>query len=869
MIKFFDRKSAYKDIETAINQINDGLSTVVWVEGGAGVGKTRFIEYVYSQEPTLNIFTFFTGEIFYKCECGSACSSFEYVASIIYELQRKNPRRFEIFIQNYFDCMEHISFLDACCLILPQIKSLKSVSNLIETKYKNITAKQGKISDRLVTFQLIDLFSDLLLKFLEDIYLLDKVIFCIDDVQWLDKSSLRVIEAMVRKSSFDDRNLSISLFVTIREKECLNNDEIQNYLGLYKTLSGLYPTIHTIYLENFDLATTTSVIQDTERCFLIEQIPIIYKITNGNPQELEQTLRFSDERIRNILQRNNNSSNLINSDNTFTLETVASLYYKTPVYAVLLSTMAMLRRRISISLLFQCVADVYLVLFNEICPYPDFAKAISYMESQDVISTDISGKEIALTHDSTNRIILDYISQNGDYVIYGKSIALTMLQSNRDFFLKEESQKLLALKLLYEVDARECFMQFRNIYDNKNDNLEATFYEIAAEAFCNDFLTQSQENISFAIKVILPKLVNSSSLTESFRLCHIIYPRFELCLTPGEQIIYLINYIKTQIDRSVISNSAESAITLFEKLYKYDFDNKDLYLQVLLLGMSAYEHVLEHDKILSLFKESEKLVNESATSFSNVTMCIFYRNKGLCFAHSSLKNDYFKSLIYAKDISNFQLRHLAYGTSMNNLGLSFFYNGEIDKSCRAFKISQKHLEHIGYDTARIINNIGTCYYMLKEYELAYRNFSIAASSHMEGIFMNLCIQTNLALSLYSIGQKSKAKKILDILIEEYNLGQKRSHDTLVYCAAMINRGYIAFQEEQYFQAAEYYQKSLIHTYRYQNEEQILKRTTMRDIALHLGVGINLVPNSNMDLSDNGMDFYKKPYSLVPFAFYVI
>jgi len=135
--------------------------------------------------------------------------------------------------------------------------------------------------------------------------------------------------------------------------------------------------------------------------------------------------------------------------------------------------------------------------------------------------------------------------------------------------------------------------------------------------------------------------------------------------------------------------------------------------------------------------------------------------------------------------------------------------------------------------------------------------------------MNLCIQTNLALSLYSIGQKSKAKKILDILIEEYNLGQKRSHDTLVYCAAMINRGYIAFQEEQYFQAAEYYQKSLIHTYRYQNEEQILKRTTMRDIALHLGVGINLVPNSNMDLSDNGMDFYKKPYSLVPFAFYVI
>ena len=69
---------------------------------------------------------------------------------------------------------------------------------------------------------------------------------------------------------------------------------------------------------------------------------------------------------------------------------------------------------------------------------------------------------------------------------------------------------------------------------------------------------------------------------------------------------------------------------------------KDLKLQVLLLGMSTYEHVLAHEKIIELFSEAKSYVNFYNEKISNTTMSVFYRNKGLCFPHSDLKHDYFQ-----------------------------------------------------------------------------------------------------------------------------------------------------------------------------------------------------------------------------------
>ena len=868
MQKFFDRKTAYQNVQEAIKQIEKEIPTAIWVEGRSGVGKTRFMQYVHAQEKELNVFTFLTDEVFYRCERASMDSSFEFVVAIIFKLQRENPSFFEKFIQNYFDSIEHITFLDACCLVLPQIKGFQAIGNLLETKYKNISTMQGEISDRLVTYQLIDLFSDLILVYLQKIYKVSKITFCIDDAQWLDQSSIRVFETLVKKSRRENSNPVISIFLNIHEKSELINEEKQNYLNIYRIISALYSDLITIYLDNFDLPTTTKVIQDTKRCYLIQQIPLLYKITNGNPLELEHTLRFPDEKIRAILQREILNDNSFQED-TFTTERVAELYYQKPIYAVILNILSVMRHRISVQLLFQCTEKIYHVFFQDICLFMDFSKALAYLEEKNYITYTSLNKEVVLSHDSVYRIVIDYLSQNGDYIMYGKMIAGILLTQGCNNFLKAETHQLLALKLLCETDPKECLKTLRNIYEHNREQLETEFFLIGANAVCTDYLCQNQENIQFAVCEILPRLISSANLTAAQRLCHILYMDVDTLLSTEKQALFLINYIKAQTDLSIINTGPESAIILFEKLYMLDFENKDLKLQVLLLGMSTYEHVLAHEKIIELFSEAKSYVNFYNEKISNTTMSVFYRNKGLCFPHSDLKHDYFQSLLFANRIVDTAKRQLSFGTSMNNLGLSYFYSGRIKLAKHTFYSAQKHLEHVGYNTARISNNIGVCCYMLHDWQAAYHYFSIAASEQIDGVFMRLCIQTNLALALYTIDKQNEAKSILDALIDEHMQGVARSQDTLVYCAAMINRGYIAFQERDYFKAADYYQKSLLHKYRFQNKEQLWKREKMRDISIQYGLGNNEQIETNIDLSDTKQDFYKKPYSLIPFAFYVV
>ena len=61
----------------------------------------------------------------------------------------------------------------------------------------------------------------------------------------------------------------------------------------------------------------------------------------------------------------------------------------------------------------------------------------------------------------------------------------------------------------------------------------------------------------------------------------------------------------------------------------------------------------------------------------------------------------------------------------------------------------------------------------------------------------------------------------------------------------------------------------MHKYRFQNKEQLWKREKMRDISIQYGLGNNEQIETNIDLIDASQDFYKKPYSLIPFAFYVV
>lgn len=869
MNKFFDRDEAYKNIQPIIDNILLNKPSVIWIEGILGVGKTRFLEYIYEQHQNLNFFSFKADDnIYYKCEKGSELSSFEYVVALIFEMQKESPRKFEVFIQNYFDDLEHISLFDACCLIMPQIKYLKAVSTLIETKYKNIKTVQGKISDRLVTYQLIDLFSDLILMFLQKVYKIQNIIFCIDDAQWLDTASLKVLECLIKKNSKSEHPIAISIFLTIDDRASLTISEEQNYNNIYITISALYRELKIIYLENFDFDTTSDIIADTSRIFLIEHTSRIYQLTDGNPLELEHTLHCSDNRLRKILSSKTHKKT-DNEGECFSTEYISEVYFEKTIYSVILNILSILNRKVPESFLFKCVMSVYEHIFNNICSYFEFKNSINHLITYKYVKED-NENNVFLLHDSTSKLILTLISQNGDYVVYSGIIS-NFLLSVEEFEHKLNSKEFLALKLLSESNPLQCFVRFKEMFFAKSEQLEIEFAILGSAAYCSDLYVQTKENTNFMAVKIVPLLVSNAKLQSAQRLCHAIYKVFLQHLEKNEQINFLINYIKIQVDLSNLDIDTESAIGLFEILRNnYSIKNNTLKLSIYLLGMSVYEHVLLHKEINALYCCAKALVQEHSDVIDHDILAIYYRNMGLCYPHSELKSKYFEAIIHSLQITNKYHRHLIFGTSMNNLGLSYFYNGEIEKAIKAFNYSRKHLNIVGYNIARITNNIASCYFMLGNYKKAYNLFSEALAEQYDGVFMNSCMKTNLALSLYSLGKDDDAVDLLDEFIQEYNTEKQRTKDTLLYSSAMINRAYIHLKKSEYFKGAELYQESLMHTYRFQNDLQTAKRTAMRNICMHMAISSERdTINTDMDLLNVHPNYYKKPYSLVLFAFYVI
>lgn len=870
MNDFFDRKSAYEDVQIAIQQIIAGTPCAVWVEGPQGVGKTRFIEHVCSQNHSLNVFKYNNNDVFYKCESGSENSSFSFVSSLLYEMQRINPNKFANSIQKFFNNINHISLLDACCSIIPQLSFTNVVSNLIESKYKKIVDMQEKISDLLVQQQLIELFADMILDILISPNKTDRIIFCIDDIQWMDTPSLKTFEKIIKKSNQIQTNVDISLFVTTRDRGSLNTSEIQTYTYAHNIIASLFNhNMRSIWLSNFDIDILREIISKTNRFALYNYISEIYEATLGNPLEIVLTLQFSDERVKEVIHSKGIKNNYLNCDAIFTTEHIKSIISKGNIYSTILNILSVLRQSVPLNVLFQCTTNIFIKIYNTICIYVEFINAISFFEHEGYIKVDNANNEVALSYDAIWHNVLEFITQNGDYVVFAKTISKTLLSLKIDNVVKSRTLTLSALNMLLEVKPSECFSQFKKIFNRCNKRVDVEIIIIGTRAFCSDWLNFNGQNGNFMVKNVLPMLLSSSNLKTAHRLCHMIFPKYDEFLDCEEQINFLVNYIKVQIDLSNLNNDMESAVPLFKNVSKYNFNNVDQELQVLLLGMSVYEHVLDHDEINRLYSKANKIVSIHKLEISKTTLAVFYRNKGLRFSHKILKSDYFKALFNSFGVSNATYRHLLYGTSINNLGLSYFYNGEIEKAKKAFLSSEKYLNCVGYNVARIKNNIGICYMMQHDYMQAYRYISDAVLQQIDGCFIKLCSRTNLALVLYYLGNVVEAKNILEEIICEYKYGNPSTSDTLPYCTAMINYGYIAFKEKDYFKAAEYYKNSQIHIYRYQNEEQTQKRKEMFNLLIKLATDNIDVSCNCLDLDDTGNDIFKKGYSLVPFAFYVI
>lgn len=866
MIDLFDRENERKQIHNILGNKDITSPFFVWIEGVSGAGKTQFLKYII-EKTNIFVFDFSDGEEMYKCDKINMKNEFSYISNVVFKILKNYPYKFQTFLQEYFDDQNSITFLDASCLVLPQLKIFTPIKNLIKTKYDDISQAQNNVTDKLINTQLIDFFSDVIVYYLEKIDSQRKhFLFCIDDMQWIDYSSLKTLNSVFKKIEKGNYRFILSMAITIRNSKSLTTEELDNYNSIFKVVENSFNNIHTVVINNFNLKITRDLIISKRRCFLEENIQKIYQLTNGNPLELIQTLRFSDEEVKRLINCKYDQPSCHIDKSYFTQEMVFSLYKENSNFMLIINILSILDCTIpikTIAKIAELISDkVYIQKFY----ITDYYHALNDLLNKEIIKESIDG--ISISHDSMKTIVVEYIQSTGEYSEIVKIISNYLLSEKTLKFSKLKSNIYFSLKLLKDVDAYNAFKLFLDIISNKGLSLTVEIYEIGAECFCMCISNLEIDIINTVVDKILPTLLNAGKLRLAKKVSEYIF-NLRKKLSKEKQIKYLYCYIKVLIEMSIlVSNDNNiSATILFNELKRINIDNDDKKIQILLLGMSLYEHLLDFTTIDALYNSAD-LTLKSANDISYFTLSKFYRNKGLILSHRLLTNDYKLAYKYSKKMSFSLDKKIMNGTTLNNLGLSYFYSGCINKAIICFSASLQILKNIGCETARILNNISICHCILGDIELAYQNISEALAEDLEGNFISSTIQTNYALILYQYGDTEKAISILDNLINIYYSGNNKCSDEIVYSAALLNRAYIHIQNQEYFAAINDVKESKKQVYRYEQELQQKKRDEMIKYCLCCE---NIIQENSieLDLYDRSKNIFKKPYSLMPFAFYVI
>lgn len=867
MKDFINRDTERKKINEAIQKINIGTNVIIWIEGDSGVGKSYLLKHSlqYIKTP---IFKYLNCKDVYKCEKQDLSQEFSFISNILTTLQAKDPSIYHNCLYNYFDDINRINFYEILETILPSIKPLQWSKDLFAKFNTQSETSQKYIVDKTQKTSLILCLSEIILSLLEIHYKNTNILFCIDDIIWMDRVSLETIETLLSKLRLENKySFSISFFVTSRNHHELESaNERSNYNKFESNIFNEFYTFnYDILLSNFNIKTIREYLLEKERYELLSYIQALYAVTSGNPQELSQTLKFeSNEIIRRI---NNTSENNTQQPNEhyFTSELIYTLQCKNEYTIYILSLISLIEKNITpymlLSLCKLCIENLNKSMF---C-FPKYEDALYLLTHKDILVND--NNSIYIKHDSVKSLILDYIIESGDYQEIGNIIAHFILY---DKTVRDENYKSrvnLALNILRQINPLEGL----SIIINQLDNIsvyETENVRIAARCFCTCFHQVDIHTINhFIIPKILVTLVSTSQYDLAYKICKILFGELNQ-LTYDNKVSFLMNYAKVSIDLGYIKSSNENAgaINILDILIKTTNNDNDLLLAYL-LKMSAHEHILEFEEIKNAYLMACEILNRS-NQLDNKTLSTFYRNKGLVEFHTNLKNEYLTAYSFAKKICNNNDKNIMIGTCQNNLGLSYFYNGEIDQALNCFKKSYDYLLKAGYDLLRVLNNISMCYFITGDYAMAYEYILKAKCIPLKGIFESKSIEVNLSLIMYKNGQKSEAEQRLDSIVNEYNSGNIVT-DTAAYSSAMVNRAYIHLKSEHYLEAYRLYKQSKCHTYKNKNELEQWKRDCLCNLCLYKENIIDNVQFHDLDIHEEDNLIYKRPYSIILFAFYVI
>lgn len=856
-MKFYNRDTEREKIKSMFDLFENNESIAIWIEGRRGIGKTYLLNYMaHNYEQYL--FKYSNNSILYRCNKGKHESNFDYITSILAILQEQNSSKFNQIVVNYFDSISSQTIKEGLMEVLPQIAGIEKLKGVFEKFKNNIESSQNAIHNIMIDNHLIKCFSELLIELLKG----ERYIFCIDDIAWLDEKSREVLISVMNSK----KNI-MSFFITTRHYDDLEEEwEKQQYNIIHDEMFECIfcNNFYEVRMSDFKKEIVYEILKDYQRNYLLDNFDIFFKITNGNPLEIRNSLKYSDtdiqEKIKmykkeNSITEKNNIYNFVSIE--FVSDCMDSNLYNQSILAIL----AIIDMEIPITLLIKICKEIFEQIHHICFENYNFEKSITELMNESEIQKN-SGYQINI--DSHTDIIINNLINNDTYYEYVKIIANILYENG----CENQLYYCILLKICTVTSSVLGFEYFKQMC-LKDISFNANLIHYASLNFRQCFNNVSSENINnIVIDYILYNLLNYGKLEEANKLCQFLYININL-MSKTSLYKYYSAFVKVLVDLGEFNNNTKyNANTIYQELCQLEIQDYSHELERNLIGMTVYEHQNNFKKIYECYEAALQIVKIEPQNIDNVILSKFYRNKGLVQFHANLIDEYTRALDYAQKIENNTDKKIMYGTAMNNLGLAYFYSEKIDDAIKCFEISQNTLFDIGYEIVRPLNNLACCYFINQNITSAYDCINKALEYPFCGLFEQSCARLNQALILTELKDFESAQKILDNFIEEFEKNPKQ--DNWVYSNAYLLRGYLYYIKNDFIFAYKDYKKSTYYSSRFENDREQLRRTVMSEYCLSLESITNKFDiDQKIDLNGVTHSFYKKPYILCLLAYYVI
>lgn len=838
---FYDRKEEQKQINAQLKKIAQGKRVAIIIEGKRGVGKTNLMRNCIKKHRG-DAFKFASLDYVYKCNEEEFDKEFAFAADVLASLQNQKERAFDKCLIDSLDGISPVSVRESVAKLIPQIPGLSSLQDILEYSLKGIVESKATVSDIMIKKQLVICFSNMISRLLSG----QNIILCIDDISWMDSYSFEVLKSVLLR----DDNCFISIIVTSRRTVDLEEPFNKRYSELENILCDSYDdrNLLSITLHNFDSDLFTDIVEKHNRLLIQNNNLLLHKITEGNPLEINNLFKSSDEEIEKMISDYKKNTGLEESGYPFTVERNISIFNINIYNAIILSVIAVYGMPISYEILGLCVKDIVEGVHCRKYADDKYVKAIDELEKFELITRE---NVVWFCHDSSREILMDYIRTNGDFFEVAKNVAASLSKARND----ESDYACEILRLYSESAFNEGFQYYKELQKDTKNNLSV----IRAASLCFEkcILVLEETDIEdYGINIFLKHMYQGALLDDAARLAQLLM-RFEDDLTDNSKYELISIYTKVLIDLGIFSgkNSANEMYNKVKALANINITKK---LEIEIIGMTLYEHQGKPEMINNCFNKAKQLVDKY--EYPLPILCRFYRDKGLTSFHGELVEDYDKAIELAANTSEGSDRDMLLGTCNNNRGLAAFYNGDIDLARDYFTTAKYYIKKSGYEILRPLNNLACCAIVAEDYESANILLLEALRQPFSGAFETASAKINRSIVLYALGDKSGAERILHSFTNEYMCGE-RKHDGWIYANSLLNQAFIHYSCGDYEEAARLYKESNFYKSRFRPDVEENRRNSL---------GIKCLNHTPLSWNNtNKFDFFETPFILSLLAYYII